>query len=269
MRVFRSTNWSRGFGYAKLGGPSGPPLVTSGLVFHLDASNNTSYSGTGTTWTDLSGNSNNGTLVNSVGYTTDGGAGGVLTFNGSNQYITTPIGPMSYSDPTFSYDVWFKLTASQTGLHGSSTPGGGFRVIAGGAVGRFESVLYCTDFSGTKLPYGGFNGRFGGGGTGLQDFSVYPSSLSGLNTWFNYAVTYTNGAQVFYKNGAVLGYAYYSYTSFTTATNTWFGNGQSSAYVYSGYYGPGYVAQVRYYNRVLTSAEVLQNYNSTKSKFGL
>ena len=43
-------------------------IVTSGLVLNLDAGNTASYPGTGTTWTDLSGNGNNGTLVNGVGY---------------------------------------------------------------------------------------------------------------------------------------------------------------------------------------------------------
>lgn len=242
------------------------PLVTSGLVFHLDATNSSSYSGTGSTWTDLSGNGYNASLVNSVGYTSDATAGGVLTFNGSNQYVTTPIGPMSYSNPTFSYDIWFKLTASQTGLNGSSTPGGGFRIIAGGSIGHFESVMYCTDFSGTKLPYGGFIGRYGGGGSGTQGWSVHPNYLETLNVWFNFAVTHTSGSSAFYKNGVSLGTQNWSYTTFSTSTNTWFGNGNSD--VYSGYYGPGRVAQIRYYNRVLSASEVLQNFESTKSKFG-
>ena len=43
-------------------------IVTSGLIMNLDAGNTTSYSGTGTTWTDLSSTGNNGTLVNGTGY---------------------------------------------------------------------------------------------------------------------------------------------------------------------------------------------------------
>ena len=59
-----------------------PAIVTSGLVLCLDAANPKSYSGTGTTWTDLSGNGYNGTLVNSPTFSQ-----GVFTFNGSTNYI--------------------------------------------------------------------------------------------------------------------------------------------------------------------------------------
>jgi hypothetical protein len=61
---------------------SGPDIITNGLVLSLDAANRFSYPGSGTTWTDRSGNGNNGTLVSSP--TFSGGNGGSLGFNGSN-----------------------------------------------------------------------------------------------------------------------------------------------------------------------------------------
>ena len=63
-----------------------PSIVTDGLVLCLDAGNPKSYPGSGTTWTDLSGNGNNGTLVNGVGYDSDNG--GSLSFDGVNDYVT-------------------------------------------------------------------------------------------------------------------------------------------------------------------------------------
>ena len=66
---------------------SGPTIVTNGLVLHLDAGNPASYPGSGTTWTDLSGNGNDGTLVNGVGY--DSANGGSLVFDGVNDYAYT------------------------------------------------------------------------------------------------------------------------------------------------------------------------------------
>lgn len=59
-----------------------PKIVTDGLVLCLDAANPKSYPGSGTVWSDLSGNGNNGTLVNGVGYNSNNG--GYLTFDGSN-----------------------------------------------------------------------------------------------------------------------------------------------------------------------------------------
>ena len=57
---------------------NGPKIVNDGLVLYLDAANSKSYSGTGTTWTDLSGNLNNATLVNGPTYSSLNGGGIVL-----------------------------------------------------------------------------------------------------------------------------------------------------------------------------------------------
>tara|TARA_R110002020_G_scaffold10873_7_gene41315 strand:+ start:909 stop:1544 length:636 start_codon:yes stop_codon:yes gene_type:complete len=62
-----------------------PRAVTDGLVLALDAGNAKSYPGSGTTWSDLSGNSNNGTLTN--GPTFSSADGGYFTFDGTNDYV--------------------------------------------------------------------------------------------------------------------------------------------------------------------------------------
>jgi hypothetical protein len=64
-----------------------PSIVTNGLVLCLDAANTKSYPGSGTTWTDLSGRGNNGTLVNGVGY--NSGNLGSLVFDGVDDYVIT------------------------------------------------------------------------------------------------------------------------------------------------------------------------------------
>ena len=64
-----------------------PRIVTDGLVLALDAGNAKSYPGSGTAWTDLSGNSNNGTLTNGSTYSSvDGGA---IVFDGSDDYVVS------------------------------------------------------------------------------------------------------------------------------------------------------------------------------------
>ena len=73
---------------------AGPNAVEDGLILALDAGNTKSYPGSGTTWTDLSGNGNNGTLVNGVGYNSD--YGGSLSFDGTNDYIDiTSLAPLA------------------------------------------------------------------------------------------------------------------------------------------------------------------------------
>jgi hypothetical protein len=74
--------------YSTSVGPKGEvikQIATDGLICHLDAGNKNSYGGSGTTWTDLSGNGYNATLVNGVGYN----GGGYLTFDGTNDYVIT------------------------------------------------------------------------------------------------------------------------------------------------------------------------------------
>jgi hypothetical protein len=80
-------------------------IVTDGLICHLDAGNKNSYTGSGTTWTDLSGNGYNATLFNGVGYNSNG----YLTFDGSNDYATTASVP-NYK----SISVWAYLDAKNS-----------------------------------------------------------------------------------------------------------------------------------------------------------
>ena len=67
----------------KIGNKGG--LIQSGLILYLDAGKLDSYSRTGSSWNDLSGNNNNGTLVLSPTFTTQGG--GVINLNGTTQYV--------------------------------------------------------------------------------------------------------------------------------------------------------------------------------------
>ena len=67
---------------------AGPEITESGLVLALDAGNLKSYPTTGTTWTDLSGRGNTGTLTNGPTYSSANG--GSIVFDGVNDYVTVP-----------------------------------------------------------------------------------------------------------------------------------------------------------------------------------
>ena len=83
----------------------GPNIVKDGLVLHLDAANYKSYPGSGTTWSDLSGNGNNGTLTN--GPTFDSGNRGSIVFDGSNDfvYLSNP-SSLAFGTGDFSIEIW-------------------------------------------------------------------------------------------------------------------------------------------------------------------
>ena len=87
-------------------------IVTNGLVLALDAANTKSYPGSGTTWTDLSANGNNGTLVNTPSYSPNNQ--GYFTFNGTNQAVssfasTTGFG-VTGATPVATMSMWVNFT---------------------------------------------------------------------------------------------------------------------------------------------------------------
>ena len=88
-------------------------IVTDGLLLHLDAGNKNSYPGSGTTWTDLTGNGYNATLINSVGYTST--SGGMLTFNGSNQTATVNVNSFIRGNTSYTFSTFFYLTTADGG----------------------------------------------------------------------------------------------------------------------------------------------------------
>ena len=104
-------------------------VVQSGLVLNLDAGASTSYPGSGTTWTDLSGNGNNGSLVN--GPTFNSSNGGSISFDGSNdEVICTNNASVQITVGTIS--AWFNANNGNSGYNGiiaKKMPGGYLFVI--------------------------------------------------------------------------------------------------------------------------------------------
>ena len=102
----------------------GPNVVREGLVLHLDAGTTRSYPGSGTTWTDLSENSNNGTLVNSP--TFNSANGGSIVFDGGDDHATTTL----QRNATMTFEAFFRATVSS-----------GYRLIFG-SVGSGSDVVW-------------------------------------------------------------------------------------------------------------------------------
>lgn len=225
----------------RLGGlsliPASAPIVTSGLTLQLDAGNTSSYPGSGTTWTDLAGTQQNITLTNSPTFTS--GTPAYFTFNGSSQYGTGSGAVLTTTSYTKS--VWFYLNATADNNLISSDTGGHFMYLAS------SSKIYC-------------------GHANWGNYQVFPSTANiGLNTWYNATLTFnTTDGMVLYLNG--------TQDSTYTANKTAHG-GNSSTNI--GCFGAGgnllngRIAKVYCYDRSLTAAEVLQNYNVDKSQFGL
>lgn len=221
-------------------GPS--KSITSGLVLYLDAANLTNYPGSGTTWTDLSGNNNHGTLTN--GPTFSSANGGSIVFDGTDDYVTVA-NNSSLNATTQTINIWYNATtlpgrtATIIGKHDTAGSFNGYNVFAGNS---------CQ-----------IKAASGGGSTsvGLNDGTT--------SVWYFSTLTFSiNGTATFYVNGVNTSSA--ACVNFTMSSNP-LTIGRSLDSFWSVY--TGRIAVVQVYNRVLTATEVLQNYNVTKSRFGL
>jgi hypothetical protein len=220
----------------------GPKTVTNGLVLALDAADKNSYVGSGTTWTDVSGNNNTGTLTN--GPTFNGGNGGSIVFDGVDDYVNVPYNASTISFPTNNATicVWFK----------TSTVGDGVGVLVTQRSSSDSGIQ--TYIISTRLY------ADGGSTAGVSSNVIIPN---GTISFGGIVYDKTNSLLKLYVNGVFDNQV--SYTGEIQDTypirlgNGAFGDGP--------YPGNIYIASV--YNRALSATEVLQNYNATKTRFGL
>jgi len=222
-----------------------PKTVTDGLVLYLDAANSKSYVSGSTTWSDLSRGGNNGTLTN--GPTFNSSNGGSIVFDGVDDYVIVPNNQVFNINDNFTVNVWFKSTSWTT----DNQEG----IVSKGNINNWVTYLRGTNG----------NIAFYTSGTNYWDSGL---AVGGTNLWNNVTFIYSFsnlGYKQIYYNGIF--YAQQSVTVPITINtdDLRIGFGQ----VASPQYLKGQVSVTAFYNRVLTSSEVLQNYNATKTRFGL
>ena len=227
-----------------------PRIVTDGLVLCLDAGNTKSYSGSGTTWTDLSGKGNNGTFQNMGSSNLNSDNGGSLTFDGSNEYVNCG-NPATLSFGTGNFTLSFVTYRTGTGLQG------------GGYVGKGNGTSEGFDFRD--------NNFFVHGTSGLI---ASMSFASGTNVWQHHTFVFDRTSSPYikrYLNGT------YNSASTTNNSSNASGNinsgnnfriGLSVAGGVNRYY-IGRMSSVMAYNKALSAAEVQQNFNALRGRYGI
>ena len=213
-----------------------PLIVTNGLVMCLDAGFTPSYPGVGTTIYDISGNGNHGTLYNGVGYSTN--SGGVLTFDGSDDLVTTS-GPNLIST---NYTVMG--AARYTG-----SPKG--RIINGAYSINGNNWLMGHWNNSTENYYA--EGWVSPVQAGISDTSWRIYSVNGDIVGDSYALYVNNILSAGPNNSGNSGPNRFNIGGL--------GVGSESS--------QGEFSFLLAYNRILTTAEMTQNYNAYKSRFGL
>jgi len=229
-----------------MSGISGPKIITSGCVLSLDAADKLSYKGSGTSWYDLSGNSNTGTLTN--GPTFSAGNQGNIVFDGVDDYLITANQPLT-NNSSFTLECFVNFPNFNDNTYRSIIDSGNFGV---GTLG------YSLSKDNSNKLYVAVN----------NGYSTVNTTLNS-NTWYHIVATATLSANyvfTIYVN-AIAGTQISSANSSALTTN------QTSIKIASNYVGTiGYyslkMSLFRVYNRALSASEVLQNYNATKNRFG-
>jgi hypothetical protein len=236
--------------------PNAP--VTDGLVLNLDAANIKSYQGTGTTWTDLSVSSNHATLTVTPTYNGSNG----LVFNGTTHYGSIPSvsGVTDFTNTQkYSIEVWFNPSSGQVNS------------------GEAELLEKWNKNNESKYP---FTIRYNEGTSSMSvacyDGTTYKYvTITGfpINTWkqlvgvFDFVsktlTVYRDG--VFVASTSLIGINQVSNTSPVAIATRLTSTGGSQ----SGIMFKGTIGIIRFYNKPLTSAEILQNFNTYKTRYGL
>lgn len=233
-----------------------PSFVTTGLVLNLDAGNSASYSGTGTTWTDLSGNGNNGTLFNSVTYNSSNQ--GALVFNGNgigngppNPYVNLPTTTdFNFGTGDFTIEMWTYIT--------TNNPHPNLLTING------NSSFYAAARFGYWQGNFSVSHSYDGSSWVPNIFSYCPVDV---NTWLHIVVSRISGTVKIYVNNV-------EKTSYALPGNL-MANAENQIgqlnFPNIGYFNlSGKIAITKLFKgKGLTASEVNNHFNLVKSRYGL
>lgn len=210
---------------------------TEGLILSLDSANRRSYPGSGSTWFDLSGNGNNGSLVN--GPALASGPVGGMSFDGIDDYIIVNHSPLMTSLSNGStWSLWFRASVLNTFQNLISKP-------------SFNSFEWRIS-SGNKI-------QFNGGSSSQITGSV----TININTWYHACLVFRSSSVISYINSIQDANGLFSLNNNISNINI------GRRLEYTDFYFNGQIDDIRIYNRVLSPAEISILFNSKRMRYGL
>lgn len=211
--------------------------IRNGLALYLDTLEESSYPGSGTTWYDISGNSNDGTLVNGPVYKGDS-----FTFDGANDYVSvSQSATIPYAASARTLNLWF-YTNSTSWANDVNT-----LFFYGSGVTRQSFGLDMSTYPNIQF-------------FAWADDLTWATTYSQVG-WKNLCITYDGATSVkIYENGVLTQTKTLGGVLNTTTSEINIGR-------YSSSYYDGRVSVCQLYNRVLSDSEVLQNYNDIKGRY--
>tara|TARA_R110001606_G_scaffold109857_1_gene235674 strand:+ start:3390 stop:4082 length:693 start_codon:yes stop_codon:yes gene_type:complete len=226
---------------------SGPNMITDGLVFAIDAGSTRSYPGSGTSVDNLVG-ANTGALENGVGFTST--YGGEFVFDGVDQNINIGVGTgINQLSGDFTVSIWARRTSASGNTWGNLF--GDYYTNTTATTNEWQIMMSsASQIFVYRVPSYVINATSSG----------FP-----INTWINVVMTRIGTTLKLYANSNLI--------ATTTNSGDW---GTSTGDLNMGTDGdgssepfPGEISAVQVYDQGLTAAEVLQNYNAQKSRYGL
>ena len=214
-------------------------IVTSGLVMNLDAAQTASYPGSGTTWTDLSGRGNTGTLTNGPTYSSDNL--GSIAFDGTDDSVDlSASSSLTFGSGNFSIDLYLKIST-------------------------IKSNQYFFDFGANSFVLQYFNNS----GTYTLRYLTQATSIKDTtytlvqNQIYNFCVVRNSGNGYLFLNGSQIN-SWVDSETYTSNTLKIGKYGLSNAANLN-----GNVYTFKAYNRALSAAEVSQNFNALRGRYGI
>ena len=231
-----------------------PSIVMNGLVLGLDAGNIKSYLSSGTTWTDLIGNGNNGTFPTAPTYSSSNG--GSIVFNGSTN--TSTFGNiLQLGTGSRTYSCWYKMNSTTQTDYASL-----ISKTQNTAVSYRQALGFQTD--------GNFRVLFRGANNVNYDLDTTNPNTD-LNWHYLVWVIDRNLNSSLYQDNVLLNSRNISAISgqnFQLARHLRIGSYNTSTDTSERFFN-GNIAQVSVYNRALTAAEISQNFNALRGRFGI
>ena len=219
-----------------------PRIITNGLIFCLDAGNIKSYTGSGTTWTDLSSSSSVAFATLKNGPTFSNQNGGTIAFDGVDDYADgTSIGTIANA---ITLSVWVRH---------DTVPSATQRYLSVGAT-EFAVIRHDGVASAGQLHFYILTNNV------FRNLRV--NSQIAINTWYNMVATWNGTIMRLYKNGSQVG-------SFTPVSQPLTLSTTSYAISSPTESLDGNIAQVSVYDRALSGDEVITNFNALRGRFGV
>ena len=237
----------------------GPNIINGGLIFYTDAGSPNSYINGifGNSWKDISGNGNAATLYN--GPIFNSATASSIGFDGTNDYAET-IRTSTLRPDYVTICAWVKYTGVQA-----------VSFISG--YGNTRNNGYYLSVSATLNQFRCFagNGNNIAGGSPLLNFATLNSNINYVCMTFDGATIrgYINGALGASLNQDVVGPLTYPTSGVSQPILGGLYIGSLEGNLGLSRYWTGNIYQIKIYNRALSAAEIQQNFNATRSRFGV